>query len=55
MNKKDFLHYGQQKIEQDDIDSVIKVLKSDFLTTGPIVKKFEEDDWWPYRKKDDDE
>tara|TARA_X000001382_G_scaffold85720_1_gene60802 strand:- start:517 stop:660 length:144 start_codon:yes stop_codon:yes gene_type:complete len=20
-----------------------------------IVKKFEEDDWWPYRKKDDDE
>jgi dTDP-4-amino-4,6-dideoxygalactose transaminase len=42
MNKKDFLHYGQQKIEQDDIDSVIKVLKSDFLTTGPIVKKFED-------------
>jgi hypothetical protein len=20
-----------------------------------IVKKFEEDDWWPYRDKDDDE
>lgn len=20
-----------------------------------IVKKFEEDDWWPYRNKDDDE
>ena len=42
MNKKAFLHYGQQKIEQDDIDSVIEVLRSDFLTTGPIVKKFED-------------
>ena len=42
MNKKNFLHYGQQKIEKDDIDSVIKVLRSDFLTTGPMVKKFED-------------
>jgi dTDP-4-amino-4,6-dideoxygalactose transaminase len=35
--------YGKQSITQDDIDEVIRVLKSDFLTQGPTVTKFEED------------
>ena len=34
--------YGRQDITQDDIDSVIEVLKSDFLTQGPKVPLFEQ-------------
>ncbi|MGQ3890881.1 UDP-4-amino-4,6-dideoxy-N-acetyl-beta-L-altrosamine transaminase [Legionella sp. CNM-4043-24] len=34
--------YGKQDINQDDIDSVIAVLKSDFLTQGPMVPQFEQ-------------
>jgi len=41
MNK--FYSYGKQTIEQDDIDAVVEVLKGDWLTQGPFVKKFEED------------
>jgi len=37
-----FIPYGRQLIEQDDIDAVIDTLKSDYLTTGPKVKEFEE-------------
>lgn len=33
--------YGKQEISQADIDSVIEVLKSDFLTQGPKVSEFE--------------
>jgi UDP-4-amino-4,6-dideoxy-N-acetyl-beta-L-altrosamine transaminase len=33
--------YGRQDINQDDIDSVIAVLRSDFLTQGPTVPAFE--------------
>ncbi|PHO09685.1 UDP-4-amino-4,6-dideoxy-N-acetyl-beta-L-altrosamine transaminase [Malaciobacter canalis] len=33
--------YGKQTIQKDDIKEVVKVLKSDFLTTGPKVKEFE--------------
>lgn len=33
--------YGRQDITQDDIDSVINVLTSDFLTQGPLVPLFE--------------
>jgi len=33
--------YGKQDITQADIDAVINVLKSDFLTQGPMVPKFE--------------
>lgn len=33
--------YGKQSISQTDIDSVINVLKSDFLTQGPQVPLFE--------------
>ncbi|WP_160286038.1 UDP-4-amino-4,6-dideoxy-N-acetyl-beta-L-altrosamine transaminase [Pseudomonas knackmussii] len=34
--------YGRQEITQADIDSVIEVLRSDFLTQGPMVPRFEE-------------
>lgn len=34
--------YGRQNITDSDIEAVIEVLQSDFLTQGPIVKKFEE-------------
>jgi len=34
--------YGRQDISQDDIDVVVKVLQSDFLTQGPMVPKFEQ-------------
>ncbi len=34
--------YGKQDINQDDIDAVVKVLRSDFLTQGPKVPEFEE-------------
>lgn len=37
----DFIPYGKQTICDDDIDSVVEVLKSDFLTTGPRVQEFE--------------
>ena len=34
--------YGKQEITQQDIDAVVDVLKSDFLTQGPQVPLFEE-------------
>ena len=34
--------YGRQTISQDDIDSVVEVLRSDWLTQGPWVERFEE-------------
>ena len=34
--------YGKQTIDDDDIQAVIDVLKSDWLTTGPKVDEFEE-------------
>jgi perosamine synthetase len=36
-----FIPYGKQWIDQEDIDSVVSVLKSDYLTTGPMVDTFE--------------
>lgn len=33
--------YGRQDINQQDIDAVIEVLQSDFLTQGPMVPAFE--------------
>jgi len=40
MNKA--IPYGRQSISQDDIDAVVSVLKSDFLTQGPVVGQFED-------------
>ena len=37
-----FIPYGKQWVTTEDINSVAEVLKSDFLTTGPKVKEFEE-------------
>jgi len=33
--------YGRQHVTQSDIDSVLEVLRSDFLTQGPTVPRFE--------------
>ncbi len=35
------INYSKQSIDKQDINQVIKILKSDYLTTGPIVPKFE--------------
>ncbi|MBE1427342.1 UDP-4-amino-4,6-dideoxy-N-acetyl-beta-L-altrosamine transaminase [Desulfomicrobium macestii] len=34
--------YGRQEITQADIDAVVDVLRSDFLTQGPMVPRFEQ-------------
>ena len=34
--------YGKQHITDEDIEAVIKVLKSEYLTGGPAVKEFED-------------
>ncbi|MFK7993569.1 MAG: UDP-4-amino-4,6-dideoxy-N-acetyl-beta-L-altrosamine transaminase [Granulosicoccus sp.] len=36
------LPYGRQHINSDDIDAVCRVLKSDFITQGPLIPQFEE-------------
>jgi len=41
--RETFLPYGRQKIEDADIQAVINVLQSDWLTTGPKVEQFEKD------------
>jgi len=33
--------YGRQYTDDDDIDAVVRVLKSEFLTQGPAVEEFE--------------
>jgi len=33
--------YGRQNISSEDIDAVVKVLKSEYLTQGPLVRQFE--------------
>lgn len=37
------LPYGRQLIEDDDVEAVVRVLRSDFLTTGPEVEAFEKE------------
>ncbi len=37
-----FLPYGRQTIEADDIAAVAEALQADFLTTGPLVDRFED-------------
>ena len=34
--------YGRQDIQADDISAVLEVLKSDFLTQGPVTPRFED-------------
>ena len=38
----EFIPYGKQSIDSSDIDSVVDVLKSDFLTTGSKIREFED-------------
>tara|TARA_B100000900_G_scaffold415958_1_gene448126 strand:- start:8499 stop:9680 length:1182 start_codon:yes stop_codon:yes gene_type:complete len=42
MNIPKYIPYGTQDINNEDIKAVNDVLKSDFLTQGPEIKKFEE-------------
>ena len=35
--------YGRHSINDDDMDAVVAALKSDWLTTGPLVEEFESD------------
>lgn len=41
--RKEKIYYGHQWIDEDDIQAVCDVLRSDYLTCGPAVTKFEED------------
>ncbi|MGD1809777.1 UDP-4-amino-4,6-dideoxy-N-acetyl-beta-L-altrosamine transaminase [Dapis sp. BLCC M126] len=36
-----FIPYGRQDISQADIDAVVEVLRSDWITQGPIIERFE--------------
>ncbi len=38
---RNFLPYGRQTIEDDDVAAVTEALRSDYLTTGPGVEQFE--------------
>src|SRR5436190_9051214 len=40
--RETLLPYGRQSLDEEDIQSVVEVLKSDWLTTGPKVAEFEE-------------
>ncbi|HLV85625.1 MAG TPA: UDP-4-amino-4,6-dideoxy-N-acetyl-beta-L-altrosamine transaminase [Candidatus Sulfotelmatobacter sp.] len=40
--RQTLLPYGRQSVEESDINAVVEVLRSDWLTTGPKVAEFEE-------------
>ena len=40
--RKTLLPYGRQSVDEADIQAVVDVLRSDWLTTGPKVGEFEE-------------
>ena len=40
--ERSFIPYGRQQIDEDDIQAVVDVLRSDWLTTGPKVAEFEQ-------------
>ena len=40
--REKLLPYGRQSIDDSDVQAVVEVLKSDWLTTGPKVGEFEE-------------
>ena len=39
--RKNKIYYAHQYIDQEDIDAVVKVLKSDYLTCGPAIASAE--------------
>jgi len=40
--REKFLPYGRQSLDDADVQAVVDVLKSDWLTTGPKIAEFEE-------------
>ncbi len=38
----DYIPYGRQDISEKDIDAVIEVLRSDWITQGPAIERFEQ-------------
>ena len=42
MNLDNMIPYGKQDITKRDIEEVVKILQSDFLTQGPTINSFEE-------------
>ena len=41
MMTPNIIPYGKQNITQEDINAVVEVLKSDYLTQGPKIEEFE--------------
>lgn len=41
MPEREFLPYGRQSVDDDDIQAVVNILRSDWLTTGPTIGCFE--------------
>ncbi|WP_025678738.1 UDP-4-amino-4,6-dideoxy-N-acetyl-beta-L-altrosamine transaminase [Paenibacillus massiliensis] len=39
--RTEFLPYGRQSLDEADIEAVVQVLRSDFLTQGPAIQAFE--------------
>jgi len=39
--REEIIPYGRQEIDSSDIDAVVDVLRSDWLTQGPAVERFE--------------
>ena len=42
MTGRDFIPYSRQEVDEDDIAAVVEVLRSEWLTTGPAVDRFEQ-------------
>ncbi|MCA1055310.1 UDP-4-amino-4,6-dideoxy-N-acetyl-beta-L-altrosamine transaminase [Rossellomorea aquimaris] len=40
--RENYLSYGKQWVDDNDIDSVIGILKSPYITQGPAIEEFEE-------------
>ncbi|THF80776.1 UDP-4-amino-4,6-dideoxy-N-acetyl-beta-L-altrosamine transaminase [Cohnella fermenti] len=39
--RETLLPYGKQSIDEDDIQAVVSVLRSDYITQGPAIERFE--------------
>ncbi len=42
MENKTFIPYGRQHITPQDIDAVVQILQSEYLTQGPAIARFEQ-------------
>ena len=40
--------YARQEIDDDDINAIVKVLKSDYITQGPALPEFEKNAQLPF-------